>query len=691
MRRTRVALLVGALALAALPALAAQKLSIKDLPPRYRAWLEEEVVYIISPKEKDVFLQLTTDREREMFIEAFWKARDDDPNTPENPVREEHYRRIEYANKNFGRGLASGGWRSDMGRIYVTLGEPKTIDRYENETQLYPFIVWFYSGLTQANLPSSFNVAFFKKNNAGDYVLYSPLRDGPQNLMPFYNGDMTDYVSAWSQLSKIEPQVASVAMSLIPNEYVMGSTPPLTSDILLGQRIPQAGYDRIKDAYADKLLRYKDIIDVEYTANYIESDALVQVTRDAAGRAFVHYLIEPSRLSIEQIQGRYRTNLEVNGIVSDANGRTVYQFDRKIPLDLDGEQFARIKDRRMSVQDAFPLVEGDFKMSLLWKNTVSKEFSSVEAALKIPPARTLTLSPPLLANRVVRNPAFRGQVKPFTVGQTQLVASPRNDFVVQDTLSLFCELGGLSDALKASGSVSIALLRNDQPVASVTKPLAGAADPFDVLEEFPLGNYPPDYYTARVSVLDGAGTAILSSDAAFYISLSAALPRSWIVHAPLPPPGDPSYLDICGMQYFQTGRAAQARPLVEEAFRRSPASAAFGLDLCRVLFELKDYQAIQTVAAPFYKDRKDYEFAQYLGESAQALGRYAEAIGYYKDYLQSFGTNLVVLNAIGDCYVKVGDPAGAITAWKKSLELNPNQAELKAKLAGIQDKSKETR
>src|SRR5512136_2959771 len=120
MRSKPLVILLAVLALGALPA-AAQKVSVKDLPPRYRTWLEEEVVYIISPKEKDVFLQLGNDREREMFITAFWKARDEDPSTPENKFKDEHYRRLEYANKNFGRGRKAGGWRSDMGRIYITL------------------------------------------------------------------------------------------------------------------------------------------------------------------------------------------------------------------------------------------------------------------------------------------------------------------------------------------------------------------------------------------------------------------------------------------------------------------------------------------------------------------------------------------------------------------------------------------
>jgi GWxTD domain-containing protein len=687
MRLRYLALLLG-LGFATLPA-GAQKISVKDLPQRHQSWLREEVVYIISPRERDVFLQLSNDRERDMFITAFWKARDEDPNTPENKFKEEHYRRIEYANKNFGRGLKAGGWRSDMGRIYIALGEPKQIEKYENLSNVYPMVVWFYSGLNNPSLPSSFNIVFFKYIEAGDYILYSPIRDGPQKLMPFYNGDMSSYTDAYTQLLKIEPLIAQVSMTLIPNEYILGMSPSIASDILVGQRIPQSTYDTIKDAYAAKLLKYRDIIDVEYTANYIESDALVQVYRNAFGQAFVHYLLEPSRLSLERVENLYRTTFNVNGIITDASGRTIYQFDRNIPVELRGEQFEKIKDRLVSYQDAFPLIEGEYKLSVLWKNTISKEFTSVEANLTIPPARALTLTPPILANRVVRNAAFATQVKPFTVGETQLVASPRNDFVAADVLALYSELGGLTEELRRNGSVLVTITRSDQVVASRTRPIGAGPEAFRVLEEFPLGNFPPDYYAANVSVLDGAKTAVLSARTEFYISLNQALPRSWIAYAPLPPAGDSAYTNLLGMQNLAAGNIGQARSLLEAAFRRSPNSVPYALDFCRVLFAAKDYEGVRAVAEPFYKDKQKYEFAQFLGESAQVLGLYAEAIGYYKDYLTSYGTNLNVLNAIGECYVKTGDLRGAQTAWKKSLELNTDQAELKAKLADIEAKLKE--
>jgi tetratricopeptide (TPR) repeat protein len=191
-----------------------------------------------------------------------------------------------------------------------------------------------------------------------------------------------------------------------------------------------------------------------------------------------------------------------------------------------------------------------------------------------------------------------------------------------------------------------------------------------------------------VALVDGARTELLTSKASFYISLQSALPRSWIMYAPLPPPTDAFYINARGMQYNRAGNTAKAQPLLEEACRRAPASVPYALDLARLYVELKDYAAVERVATPFYQAKKNYEFAEALGQSAQALGRYPEAVAYYKDYLTYFGTNIHVLNAIGDCYVKTGELAGAVTVWKKSLELSPSQPELVKKLADIQDKIK---
>jgi tetratricopeptide (TPR) repeat protein len=553
-------------------------------------------------------------------------------------------------------------------------------------------IIWFYEGMSEYGLPNAFNVVFFKNYGAGDYILYSPVRDGPQKLMPNYAGDQTDYLRAFANLQNVDPNIAEVSLTLVPNEYFIGMAPSIASDILIGKKIPAAAYEKVKSEYAEKLLKYKDVIEVEYSANYISSDALVQVFRDEAGRAFVHYLIEPSKFTVEQFEGIFRTILSVNGIVSDAKGNTVYQFDRSLPIEITPDQFARIKDWPVCFQDTFPLVDGDYKLSLLWKNTISKEFTSVEATLKVPPAGTLTMSSPLLANRVIRNPDFLARTKPFTAGGIQLVASPKNDFAAKDLMSIYLQLDGLTEDIKKDGSLEFTITKEEQAFRSFTKALKDYRDQVHILEDVPLADFQPAYYVVKVALLDANKKEVVSGKATFYISLSQSVPRPVLrVSPPLPPPGDPYFANALGMQFLRLQDLGKARPLLEDAYRRRPDSVEFALDFCRALFAAKDYHGIQKVALPFYADQKKYEFAQFLGQSSQALGDYAQAIVYYKDYLASYGTNLNILNAVGECYFKAGDIPQALTAWKKSLEINPKQDELKKRVAELQGKVKEKR
>src|SRR5258706_11204881 len=127
----------------------------KELETPYKKWLNEDVGYIISDEEKKAFKQLATDDERQTFIEGFWLRRDPTPDTEENEFKEEHYRRIEYANEHYASGIP--GWKTDRGRIYITFGPPDEIDSHPSggsynrpyeegggTTSTYPFEKWRY-------------------------------------------------------------------------------------------------------------------------------------------------------------------------------------------------------------------------------------------------------------------------------------------------------------------------------------------------------------------------------------------------------------------------------------------------------------------------------------------------------------------------------------------------------------------
>jgi len=662
------------------------KKSPKDLPSLYRKWLEEEVVYIITPKEKDVFLQLETDRERDIFIEAFWKHRDPNPDTPENEFKTEHFRRINYANLWFGREGPGKGWRTEMGRIYIILGEPNQVEKYENLTEVYPVVIWFYNGMDEYGLPNSFNVVFFKRTAIGEYELYSPVKFGPQSLLIHYDGDPSDYLSAYNKLQNIEPSIAEISMTLIPEESSHSISPSLASEILVSSKIPAAPRQKVKDTYAEKLLRYKDIVEVDYTANYIDSDFSTVVIMDKSGIPFVHYLIEPKRLTFEQVGNKFKTILEINGKVADLKENTIYQFEKTVPIEFDQEQFGKIRAKLFSFQDLFPLVEGRYRLNILMKNIISKEFTSLEKEITVPSPASLEIGPVLLANKIVANSEYRGKTKPFLVKDLQLVPSPRNDFTNQDKLYLYFQIQGLTKELAESGILEYAIMRENEKVSSLTKNLKDCSDKINFFEEFSLAGLPSAYYKIKVSLFDKNHNELLFKQADFFISHLPYLARPWVLSFPMPPSDNPVYANILGNQLSNLKEIKKARILLEDAYQKDPRSAKFALDYCRALLAEKEYQRVKEIASSFLDDQQKYEFLAILGQSCQALGELETAISYYKDYLLHFGTNIHILNSIGKCYYQLGDSQEALVAFEKSLEISPNQEEIKNIVKAIKGK-----
>jgi GWxTD domain-containing protein len=134
---------------------AAQKNLKIELKGAYKTWLEQDVIYIISDEERKAFKNLSNDEERDSFMENFWLRRNPNPDSPENEFREEHYRRIAYANEHFAAGRP--GWKTDRGHIYISFGPPdnidshpsggsyqRTIDEGGGETTTFPFETWHY-------------------------------------------------------------------------------------------------------------------------------------------------------------------------------------------------------------------------------------------------------------------------------------------------------------------------------------------------------------------------------------------------------------------------------------------------------------------------------------------------------------------------------------------------------------------
>lgn len=116
-----------------------------------RGWLQQDVIWIITDQERAAFKLLQNDEERDNFIEAFWARRNPTPDSFDNAYKDEHYRRIVYANTHYDTRIP--GWKSDRGRMYIMYGPPDEVESYPTRAQdktpgvdpsSYPLEVWHY-------------------------------------------------------------------------------------------------------------------------------------------------------------------------------------------------------------------------------------------------------------------------------------------------------------------------------------------------------------------------------------------------------------------------------------------------------------------------------------------------------------------------------------------------------------------
>jgi GWxTD domain-containing protein len=666
-------------------AVAGQKIS---LSPKYETWLDEEVLFIILPIERQVFRKLTTDRERDLFIEAFWKQRDPTPGTPENEFRTEHVRRIVYANKNFHRSTPLPGWRTDRGRIYIILGEPNDIERYSGQGQVNSSEVWFYQDKTSLGLPPGFHLVFFQREGIGDFKLYSPAKDGPQALISNFSGDRTDHLAAYQRLVELEAPLAAVSMSLIPGESDTGlGRPSLASDVMLQkvENLPQA---QVQGKYAQKFLDYKDVVEVEYTANYMDSTSMIKLVKDPAGLYFVHYVVEPRRLSLNAYENRFSAKLQLNGRVTTLDGRLIYQFDKPVDLAMDEARVKMANAQPLNLQDMFPLIPGTYRLSLLMKNEVSKEFTSTETTLIVPgDTPALQMTSPILGFQTARVQPGKARLKPFQIGPIQVYCQPGRVFTRKDTLAVAFQVLGLTPEQKAGGLIQFTIKKDGQTWREEQRTLEEYAELPLVLEEFSLADFPPAYYDLRISVIEG-GRELVAGTETFAVSLQEAVPRPWYFSKLMPELSDSVYDQIIGTQLLNAERPDEAKPRLERAFRLKPEDADLALVLARAYMSLGEMTRVPTLLAPFLETtrRSSYDVFVLTGQALRKIGDSAGALGIFERAILQFGQGIVLLNAVGDCQENLGRPKEALAAWEKSLQFDPAQPEIRKRFEALKVK-----
>jgi GWxTD domain-containing protein len=365
----------------------------KNLSPRYRHWINEEVNYIIESEERKQFLALTSDAERDNFIKLFWDARNPSPGSDVNEYREEHYRRLAYANQYFGNINAQDGWRTDRGHIYIVLGEPKQKANYPESHNVRPLQIWFYEAPNPA-LPSHFYVVFYKRSIGEDYTLYSPYQDGPSRLVTGLEGKNDQKNNLDIIKRSLGNEVARTTISLIPTEPVdlNDYTPSMQSDVLLSTIKGLADNPLTREMLAQRRGNERVTTSIFLGAN----TAALQpaVFRDASGRMTVDYLLSYGRPE-QGIVGimsdkRMGYSLTLQTTVLTKDGKPIYVQNERLTGAVNESQATAARSKRFGAESRVPLAPGDYQIVATLTNDLNHQAVRERTEITVPDPAQVT-------------------------------------------------------------------------------------------------------------------------------------------------------------------------------------------------------------------------------------------------------------------------------------------------------------
>ena len=372
----------------------------KDLPPRYRHWLNQEVNYIIDSNERKQFLSLMSDFQRDSFITAFWKVRNPNPGSEINPYKDELYRRLAYANEHFGSIAAQDGWRTDQGRIYIILGPPNQIVTYPAARNVRPMAIWFYQSPSRA-LPPYFNLIFYKRSNGEPYSLYSPNSDGPARLVSSLEA-LNDQKRSLDILRKsLGDEVATTALSLIPGESVNFEeyAPSLSSDMLLSmiEGLP----DNPLTQEQLNLNRLREHVTISVLLGGQDATISYNVFRDDQGRDTLNYLLRSVRpdpgIVGKRADGSLYYDLTLRTTVTTADNKPAYEQEDALTANLTEAQAEIAKKKNFAAEARIPITPGKYTIIATLTNNVNKNATRQHVSVTVPvvSGQNIAISSPL--------------------------------------------------------------------------------------------------------------------------------------------------------------------------------------------------------------------------------------------------------------------------------------------------------
>src|SRR4029079_4398414 len=356
-----------------------------ELSKTYKKWLDEDVRWIITDEEQKAFKQLSNDEERDQFIEAFWQRRDPTPDTIENEFKEEHYRRMAYANEQFAAGIP--GWKSDRGRIYIMYGPADEIESHPSggsyqrpmdegggQTSTYPFEDWRYRYLE--DIGQEIIIEFVDTCMCGDYHMTMD-RSEKDALLYTPNGGLTMY----EQLG-----MASKADRFMGGGMERLGKGPFNSDLQTKQFDRLEQYAKLNRAPAVKFKDLEEVVTHKINVNLMPSDVRADFVRVTGDTVLVPVTIQIKNrdITFQNKDGVERGTVNIFGRVTSIGGKIAQTFEDTVQVDVPAELLPKTAENSSVYWKALPLRPGRYRFDIVVKDVNGDRVGNWSRGVPVP-------------------------------------------------------------------------------------------------------------------------------------------------------------------------------------------------------------------------------------------------------------------------------------------------------------------
>lgn len=492
----------------------------RELETPYKKWLNEEVAYIITDEERKVFKALATDDERQTFIESFWLRRDPSPDTEENEYREEHYRRIAYANDRFASGIP--GWKTDRGRIYIEYGAPDEIESHPSggtyerpyeegggSTSTYPFEQWRYRYID--GIGTNIILEFVDTTMSGEYRLtMDPSEKDALLYVPGAGLTMAEQMGMSDKTARFQRTDGT---------HLGTGSQPLPESMNEFTRLEQ--YAKIFKPPTIKMKDLEAVVASTIKYNLLPMKVLVDYIPMTPSTVLTQITIQ---FDTKDLQFKDKDNtsiatLNIYGRMSTLARRPLSPFERVVTVTQPTEMLQQMIEARphQIFQETVPMQPGRYRLNIAAKDLVGGNTGTYEMVLDVPHMEddVLSASTLILADQIEKVPTKSIGAGPFVIGGSKVRPRVGSTFSRNEKMGIYMQLYNFDTdptTHKPNGAIDYEIVKvganNTAPVQKVfefseeVKSLQGGAAQAVIEKLLPLRDLDAGQYKLNIKVTD---------------------------------------------------------------------------------------------------------------------------------------------------------------------------------------------